>query len=302
MFTVITLYHFTKFSDPGSLRPSLLELCKSNNVRGTILIATEGINGTIAGSDTSISKVITHIKNIPNCNNIKLKKSFATSMPFARLKVRLKREIVTMGQPEVNPISGVGHYVDPSHWDTFTNDPNVVLIDTRNDYEIGIGTFKGSINPGTKSFREFPKWWESNKERFADKKVAMFCTGGIRCEKSTNYLLNQGVKDVFHLDGGILKYLEETTAKNSSWEGECFVFDGRVSVGFGLKEGNHSLCFACRRPLQPEDIKKPGYEAGVSCHQCLNECSDNDRTRFRERQRQILLARKLGKSHIGPLD
>ena len=207
-----------------------------------------------------------------------------------------------MGRPEVSPVSGVGHYVEPSQWDTFTNNPDVVLIDTRNDYEIGIGSFKGSINPKTKSFREFPKWWGNNKDRFVNKKIAMFCTGGIRCEKSTNYLLNQGVKDVFHLDGGILKYLEETSSKNSSWEGECFVFDGRVSVGFGLKEGNHSLCFACRRPLQPEDIKKPGYEAGVSCHQCLDECSDNDRIRFRERQKQILLARKRGKPHIGPSD
>jgi len=302
MFTVLTLYHFTKFRDPDSLRPSLLELCKSNDVRGTILIAKEGINGTIAGSNTSISNVIAHIKNIPTCSNIKVKKSFATSMPFNRLKIRLKREIVTMGQPDVNPVSGVGHYVEPGQWDTFTNNPDVVLIDTRNDYEIGIGSFKGSINPKTKSFREFPKWWDNNKERFANKKIAMFCTGGIRCEKSTNYLLNQGVKDVFHLDGGILKYLEEISSNSSSWEGECFVFDGRVSVGFGLKEGNHSLCFACRRPLQPEDIKKSGYEAGVSCHQCLDECSDSDRIRFRERQKQILLARKRGEPHIGPSD
>ncbi len=302
MFTVIAFYHFTQFSEPKKLQSGLSEECSANNIRGTILLANEGINGTISGSNDAINKIIRYIRKLPNCNDITFKKSFASSLPFKRLKVRLKREIVTMGQPNVNPSAGTGHYVHPSDWDDFISDRDVVLIDTRNDYEVSIGTFKGAINPETRSFREFPQWWENNKKAFSGKKIAMFCTGGIRCEKSTNFLLNQGEKDVFHLDGGILKYLENNSTEKSHWQGECFVFDSRVSVGFGLREGRYNLCFACRRPIQPEDIKRPEYETGVSCHQCSEEYSENDRKRFRERQKQISIAKKRGELHIGTSD
>ena len=302
MFTVIAFYHFTRFNEPSEMQPCLMKACRKYNIRGTILLASEGINGTISGSKDSIEKIIQQIRALPNCRNINFKKSFTSSQPFNRLKVRLKREIVTMGQPNVNPMTGTGRYIKAHDWDDFINDKDVVLIDTRNEYEVGIGTFKGAINPKTRSFRDFPKWWEENKKSYSGKKIAMFCTGGIRCEKSTNFLLNNGEKDVFHLDGGILRYLEEIPKEKSQWNGECFVFDGRVSVGFGLSEGKHSLCFACRRPIQPEDIKKPGYEPGVSCHQCLEEYSKKDRSRFRERQNQIALARKRGEIHIGASD
>ena len=214
------------------------------------------------------------------------------------MKVRLKREIVTMGQPDVDPKARVGHYVDPADWNDLIRDPGVAVIDTRNDYEVAIGTFEGAVDPETASFRDFPAWWAANKDRFHNKKIAMFCTGGIRCEKSTNYLLGQGVEDVYHLKGGILKYLEDVPEEESAWQGECFVFDNRVSVGHGLKEGPHLLCHGCRRPILPEDQKRPEYEAGVSCHQCINETSEDDKARFRERQKQIALARSRGDVHL----
>ena len=214
------------------------------------------------------------------------------------MKVKLKKEIVTMGQPDVDPRAAVGHYVEPADWNDLILSPDVAVIDTRNDYEVAIGTFQGAVDPGTDSFRDFPAWWEANKERFHNKRIAMFCTGGIRCEKSTNWLLGQGVEEVYHLKGGILKYLEEVPAENSTWEGECFVFDGRVSVGHGLTEGPHILCHACRRPILPEDTLREGYEAGVSCHLCVDETSDVDKERFRERQRQIRLAEARGEQHL----
>ena len=226
------------------------------------------------------------------------KESTAADMPFRKMKVRLKREIVTMGQPNVDPQARVGHYVAPKDWNTLIRDPDVVVIDTRNDYEVAIGTFDGAINPKTQSFGEFPDWWAANKDKFDGKKVAMFCTGGIRCEKSTNFLLGQGVPDVYHLKGGILKYLEDVPKENSTWEGSCFVFDGRVSVGHGLQEGPHVLCHGCRRPILPEDRERPEYEDGVCCHHCSDETSDDDKARFRERQKQIELARARGQSHL----
>jgi len=299
MYIVAALYHFSRFDAPDDLRPALVDLCASHGLRGTLLVAHEGINGTVAGGREGIDALLAHLRGLPGCAALEHKESTAREMPFNRMKVRLKREIVTMGQPDVNPLAGTGHYVDPSDWNDLIARDDVAVIDTRNDYEVAIGSFEGAIDPETKSFGEFPAWWDANKHRFADKKVAMFCTGGIRCEKSTNFLLNQGVEDVFHLKGGILKYLEDVPEDESSWTGECFVFDGRVSVGHGLREGDHKLCFACRRPLEPEDLKRDAYEPGVSCHHCIDETSEDDRARFRERQKQIALAETRGERHIG---
>ena len=298
MYTVCALYHFTRFDDPAGLQGPLRDMCLEQRITGTLLLAHEGINGTIAGPEAGISRLLEHIRALPGCADIVWKLSTAQERPFPRMKVRLKREIVTMGQPDVNPRAQVGHYVDPEDWNDLISSPDVAVIDTRNDYEIAIGTFEGAIDPQTASFREFPAWWEANKERFHNKRIAMFCTGGIRCEKSTNWLLQQGVEDVFHLKGGILKYLEDVPRTDSSWQGECFVFDRRVSVGHGLCEGPHLLCHACRRPIMPNDRERPDYEHGVSCHHCVNETSDADKARFRERQKQIRLARDRGERHL----
>ncbi|WP_116597800.1 oxygen-dependent tRNA uridine(34) hydroxylase TrhO [Primorskyibacter marinus] len=299
MFTVAALYHFTRFDDPAGIQGPLLDLCRAERITGTLLLAHEGINGTIAGPAQGIDAVLTHLRALPGCADLEWKLSTATKQPFARMKVRLKREIVTMGQPDVDPKARVGHYVCPEDWNELIQSPDVAVIDTRNDYEVAIGTFEGAVDPETASFRDFPAWWEKNKERFHNKRIAMFCTGGIRCEKSTNYLLGQGVPEVFHLKGGILKYLEEVPEVDSTWQGECFVFDGRVSVGHGLREGPHELCHACRRPILPEDRTRPEYEHGVACHHCADETSDDDKARFRERQKQIELARTRGETHLG---
>ncbi|WP_106746770.1 rhodanese-related sulfurtransferase [Yoonia maritima] len=302
MYTVAALYHFTRFDDPAALQGPLLDLCKSQGISGTLLLAKEGVNGTIAGSREGIDAVVAHIQSLPGCTNFEWKESTASVPPFHRMKVRLKREIVTMGQPDVDPIAnGTGHYVDPADWNELISAPDVAVIDTRNDYEVAIGTFDGAIDPLTKSFGEFPAWWEENKHRFHNKRIAMFCTGGIRCEKSTNFLMGQGVEDVYHLKGGILKYLEEVPQEQSKWDGECFVFDARVSVGHELKEGPHVLCYACRRPILPEDRNRAEFEEGVACHQCAHETTEEDKTRFRERQKQIALAKKRGTHHIGGL-
>ncbi|MEM7472432.1 MAG: rhodanese-related sulfurtransferase [Pseudomonadota bacterium] len=299
MFTVAALYHFTRFDDPDALRPAMVSLCAEHGIRGTLLVAREGINGTVAGPRAGIDALLAHLRALPGCDTLEHKESTASEMPFNRMKVRLKREIVTMGQPDVDPTAGTGHYVEPEDWNALIQSEDVAVIDTRNDYEVAIGTFQGAIDPATKSFGEFPAWWQNNKDRFHNKRIAMFCTGGIRCEKSTNYLLGQGVEEVFHLHGGILKYLERIPEGQSTWDGECFVFDGRVSVGHGLKEGKHKLCYACRRPLEPEDLKRAEYEPGVSCHHCVAETSEADKTRFRDRQKQIELAHKRGERHIG---
>ncbi|MEP2029556.1 MAG: rhodanese-related sulfurtransferase [Paracoccaceae bacterium] len=301
MYTIAALYHFTRFDDLPAIREPLLEVCSANDVLGTLLLAREGVNGTIAGPRAGIDAVLAHIRALPGCSALEWKESSAETAPFNRMKVKLKREIVTMGQPDVDPRARVGHYVEPSDWNELIKSPDVAVIDTRNDYEVAIGTFEGAVDPDTKSFGAFPEWWEQNKHRFHNKRIAMFCTGGIRCEKSTNYLLGQGVEDVFHLHGGILKYLEEVPADESTWQGECFVFDGRVSVGHGLKEGPHLLCHACRRPILPEDTKHRGFEAGVSCHHCVGETSEFDKKRFRERQKQIALSRARGQEHMGPV-
>ncbi len=263
-----------------------------------MLVAKEGINGTIAGSRAAIDAVIRYIKGLPGFDTLDWKESAASEMPFGRLKVRQKREIVTMGQPDVDPTCAVGQYVTPSEWNDLISAPDVAVIDTRNDYEVSIGTFRGAIDPQTDTFRDFPEWWQENKDRFHNKRIAMFCTGGIRCEKSTNYLMGQGIEDVYHLKGGILKYLEEVPEEESLWDGACFVFDERVSVTHGLAEGEHILCRACRRPIEPADMDRPEYEMGVSCHNCLPEHSEADRERFRERQKQIALSAARGESHL----
>ena len=299
MYVVAALYRFTPFPDPAALRGPLQAVCSQAGVRGTLLLAREGINGTIAGTRAGIDAVLAHIRALPGCDALDWKEASAEQMPFGRMKVRLKREIVTMGEPDVDPTAGTGNYVDPAEWNELISAPDVVVIDTRNDYEVAIGTFDGAIDPGTKSFREFPEWWRKNAARFGNKRVAMFCTGGIRCEKSTNFLLKEGVTDVFHLKGGILKYLEEVPEDESLWHGSCFVFDQRVSVGHGLAPGGHGMCHACRRPLTDEDKTHPSYERGVCCAACVDEHSDEQRARFRERQRQIDLAAERGEAHLG---
>ncbi len=299
MYTIAALYHFSRFADPAALKPALLNMCARHRIKGTLLLAQEGINGTIAGSRSGIDAVLAHIRGLPGCSALEWKESISAAPPFGKMKVRLKKEIVTMGQPDVDPRAQVGHYVEAAEWNALIQSPDVVVIDTRNDYEVAIGSFEGAIDPRTRSFGEFPAWWESNRDRFHNKRIAMFCTGGIRCEKSTNYLLGQGVNEVFHLKGGILKYLQEIPESESTWKGACFVFDNRVSVGHGLREGPHELCHGCRRPLLPEDLSRPEYETGVSCHQCLHETSEADKARFRERQKQIRLARARGEEHLG---
>ncbi|MFT4012102.1 MAG: rhodanese-related sulfurtransferase [Paracoccus sp. (in: a-proteobacteria)] len=286
MLIVAALYHFTRFPDPAAIQRPLARLCCGQGLRGTLLLAPEGINGTIAGTRAGIDAVLAHIRALPGCADLEWKESEAGTMPFGRMKVRLKREIVTMGQPDVDPTTAVGRYVLARDWNALISQSDVAVIDTRNDYEVQIGTFKGAVDPTTRSFRDFPAWWRENAHRFAGKRIAMFCTGGIRCEKSTNFLLGEGVPEVFHLKGGILKYLEEVPEAESLWHGECFVFDKRVSLGHGLRQGDHVLCHACRRPLAPADRARPEYEEGVSCHRCHAEYDQADRARFRERQRQ----------------
>ncbi|MEQ3644641.1 MAG: rhodanese-related sulfurtransferase [Paracoccus sp. (in: a-proteobacteria)] len=285
--TVAALYHFARVADPAARQGPLLDLCRAQGLCGTLLLAPEGVNGTIAGPRAGILAVLDHIRAWPGFAGLDWKESAADAPPFARMKVRLKAEIVTMGQPDMDPATTTGHYVAPRDWNALIAAPDVVVIDTRNDYEVQIGTFQGAVDPGTKSFRDFPAWWTDNAHRFQGKRIAMFCTGGIRCEKSTNYLISQGVDQVYHLQGGILKYLEDVPQKDSAWQGECFVFDQRVSLTHGLAQGRHGLCHACRRPLAPEDRTRPEFEDGVSCHRCADEYSDADRARFRERQRQF---------------
>jgi UPF0176 protein len=299
MLTVAALYHFTRFPDPAALRGPLLALCTESGVKGSLLIAPEGINGTIAGPRHGIDAVLSHIRALPGCAALDHKESPADTMPFGRIKVRLKREIVTMGQPDVDPTARTGHYVAAQDWNALIADPDTVVIDTRNDYEVSIGTFTGAVDPGTRSFSEFPAWWQANKAQFSGKRIAMFCTGGIRCEKSTNYLLGQGEAEVYHLKGGILKYLEQVPQSESLWQGECFVFDERVSVGHGLIPGGLGSCGACRRPVTPEDRLHPAFEDGVCCPACEAEYTPADRARFRMRQQQMTLAAAQGKRHLG---
>ncbi len=298
MITVAALYRFARFDDPAALRTPLLAACEAHAIKGTLLLAREGINGTIAGSAEAIRAVLGHIRALPDCADIEVKYSTADAMPFHRMKVRLKREIVTMGQPDIDPLD-VGHYVAPADWNALIDSPDTVVIDTRNAYEVKVGTFDGSIDPQTHSFSEFPEWFRANRDALADKKVAMFCTGGIRCEKATAFLKAEGVTDVFHLKGGILKYLEEVPPAESRWQGECFVFDERVAVRHGLAAGSHGLCRACRMPVSPEDRQSPLFEEGVSCPACHATRDEEQRAGYAERHRQVMLAQARGEVHVG---
>ena len=263
--SVAALYHFTPFPDPEALRESLLATCEDAGIKGTLLLAREGINGTIAGSAEGLEAVLDAIRALPGCANLDVKFSDAPAMPFGRLKVRVKREIVTMGEPDIDPRLSVGTYVDPADWNALIADPDTLVIDTRNDYEVAIGTFAGAVDPATPSFRDFPKWFRAHREELLEgkKRVAMFCTGGIRCEKSTSFLRAEGIAEVYHLKGGILKYLEQVPENQSLWQGECFVFDERVSLGHGLAQGSHIRCRPCGRPLA----------AGESCPMCEGDAA-----------------------------
>ena len=301
MHTVCALYQFVRLDDFEEFRTPLRSLMVSLDIKGTILLALEGINGTVSGSKESIDKLLFFLENDGRFDNLEIKFSKSKKNPFKRLKVKLKKEIVTLGVEHIDPLNSVGTYVKPSEWNKLIRDPDVVLIDTRNNYEYEIGSFEGAINPNTETFREFPEYTKNNLEQYRNKKVAMFCTGGIRCEKSTAYLKSQGFQDVYHLHGGILKYLEEVDESESLWNGECFVFDDRVAVTHDLEQGKYDQCHACRYPITEEDKMNEKYEKGVSCPRCYGTKSESQISRYREREKQVQLAKKRGEEHIGDI-
>lgn len=298
---VAALYRFVAFAAPEMLQPLILAECKERGIKGTILLAHEGINGTVAGEPEAIDELVDYLRALPDCDELDVKYSHAAEMPFYRIKVRVKKEIVTLGVEGIDPKREVGTYVQAEDWNALISDPGTLLIDTRNDYEVAIGSFEGAVDPNTKSFTEFPEWFREHRDRLASGKTkfAMFCTGGIRCEKSTAFLKAEGIDNVYHLEGGILRYLETVPEAESKWQGECFVFDERVSVTHGLELGTMELCHGCRRPISADDKASEHFIEGVSCPACHAERSDQDRARFAERQKQICLAKKRGKQHIG---
>lgn len=298
-FRVAALYRFARLDRFRDLREPLAQLCCGQGIKGTLLLAPEGINGTVAGSPEAINRLIDWLAAVPEFDGLELKFSEAETMPFHRMKVRLKREIVTMGVEGLDPSIHAGQYVDAKNWNELIADPDTVVIDTRNDYEVALGTFERALDPETQTFGQFPDWAQSNRAAFEGRKVAMFCTGGIRCEKATSYLRSIGVEEVFHLKGGILKYLEEVPENESLWRGECFVFDERVSVSHGLEVGDAELCRACRRPLTVSDRASPHFREGISCAACVDQRSDDDRSRYAERQKQVEIAARRGMAHIG---
>ncbi|PZO54110.1 MAG: hypothetical protein DCF15_12045 [Phormidesmis priestleyi] len=289
--TVATFYKFVALPDYKTLQPSLKEICQIQQVKGTVLLAAEGINGTLAGTRHGIDAVLAHIQADQRLSDLDIKESSAADFPFEKLKVRLKKEIVTLGLPDVSPTQQVGTYVAAQQWNELIADPTVTVIDTRNDYEVGMGTFKRAQNPNTATFNEFPDYTKNSLDPAKHKKVAMFCTGGIRCEKASSYLLSQGFEAVYHLKGGILKYLEEIPEEQSLWQGECFVFDERVAITHGLETGSYALCYACGHPISPDDLASDRYESEVSCPRCFEKLSDERRDRLRERKRQRHLNR-----------
>ena len=303
-FRVSAFYKFVPFAEPEAIRADIAARFETLGIRGTVLVAAEGLNGTIAAEGDALDEAMSFLRALPGCDTLEHKESHAETMPFWRLKVRLKQEIVTMGVPGTDPNNLVGTYVDPQDWNNLITDPDTVLIDTRNDYEYGIGTFEGAIDPNTATFREFPDWFRDFRTKLEAEgrkpKIAMFCTGGIRCEKATAYVKELGHENVFHLKGGILRYLEEMPEEKSLWKGECFVFDERVGIKHGLELGEYISCHACGRGVSPEGQKSPNYVAGVSCDYCIDEFTENDRERFRQRQYQLKLAKERGEAGMGP--
>jgi UPF0176 protein len=296
---VCALYHFVTLDDYAALQAPLLQLMQQQGVRGTLLLAQEGINGTIAGSREGVDAVLAWLKADPRLQGLDHKESFDATLPFYRSKVKLKKEIVTMGVEGIDPRRKVGTHVEPKDWNALISSPDVLLIDTRNEYEVELGTFKGAVNPHTESFREFPDYVKQNLDPAKHRKIAMFCTGGIRCEKSTAYLKEQGFGEVYHLKGGILKYLEDVPEDASLWQGECFVFDNRVAVNHSLEKGAYAQCHACRLPITEDDKQSPLYEKGVSCPRCHGQHSAEAMHNLRERQRQVDLAAARGEQHLG---
>ena len=301
-FVIVALYKFVSLDDIDGLRQTLQQLCDKNQALGTILLAEEGINGTIAAPRKGMTQCLNWLEADGRFDQLSLKFSFSPDQPFMRMKVRPKREIVTMGCPEINPAKRTGAYVDPKDWNRLIADPDVLLVDTRNSYETAIGMFDGAVDPMTKNFREFPEWAHSLANQPADrrpKKVAMYCTGGIRCEKASALMQDMGFDEVYHLKGGILKYLEDVPAANSQWQGECFVFDGRVAVDHDLQPGSYDMCYACRMPLSAADVAHPSFEDGISCPYCKPDLVPERAARFAERQKQMRLAAKRGEAHLG---
>ena len=303
MFLTVAFYHFVTLDKKNNIQEHVYNFCEANNIKGTILLADEGINGTISGKEKNIRDFLIFIKKESLFNSLfsKLehKESWANKNPFYRMKVRLKKEIVALGVDGVNPTKKVGKYVKPEEWNNLISDPNTIIIDTRNHYEVDIGTFKNATNPNTSTFRELPSFIEENLDPKTPKKIAMFCTGGIRCEKATSLMLDKGFKDVYHLEGGILKYLETIDKDKSLWEGECFVFDQRVAVTHGLNEGKYDQCYACRHPLSPDEMNSSHYIKGISCPYCYNKLTNEKKSSVIERQKQIELAKLRGEDHIG---
>ena len=303
MHKIITLYKFHKIQEPLKLQAALKKELKNLDILGTIIVGNEGINGTVSGTSINLDSAIERLKLHSKILDLDLKESFSKKPPFLRLKIKIKDEIVTMGKKNINPSTQSGEYVNHKRWNALIEDKNTLLIDTRNSYEYAIGTFKNSINPKTANFKEFPEW--VNKQQFSEtdkkqKKVAMFCTGGIRCEKASAFMKNEGFEKVYHLKGGILKYLEETETQNSLWQGECFVFDDRVSVKHDLSEGSYDLCHGCRMPITEQDKLSSHYVKGVSCSNCVNEKTSSQIKRYKTRQKQINLAKAKNKNHLGP--
>jgi UPF0176 protein len=298
--TVAAFYRFHPLGDLSALRNAVQALCATHGVRGILLIAPEGFNGTIAASHDVIDQVLSGLRALTGAADIEVKFSTAAKTPFRRLKVRIKKEIVTIGDPSVDPNARVGTYVDAKDWNALIADPDVLVIDTRNAYEVAVGTFVGAVDPQTRAFGEFPDYVRKNLDPAKHRKVAMFCTGGIRCEKASSFMLSEGFKEVYHLKGGILKYLETIPEAESRWQGGCFVFDERVAVGHGLKVEPVRLCQGCNTPLDADALSSPGYEEGVSCPRCVETLSDQQKASARERQRQVEMAEKRGVRHLGP--
>jgi UPF0176 protein len=298
-FVVAALYKFTTLNDCIALRDKVLAQLKRDDIRGTLLLAEEGINGTIAGTKQSVEAFLDWLQADQRFAGIDYKLSYHSAPPFHRTKVKLKKEIVTMGIDGIDPNDIVGTYVEPQDWNALVNDPDTIVIDTRNEYEYGIGSFENAINPHTETFREFPAYVEKNLDPTKHKKVAMFCTGGIRCEKASAYMKQQGFEEVYHLKGGVLKYLEHVDNENSLWNGECFVFDDRVAVDQNLDKGSYDQCHACRYPITEQQKESPHYIPGVSCPRCYENLTEDQKERFKERERQVQLAKLRGESHIG---